>query len=458
MKYQSLESLKKLEKFFASTNKSLIGSGREDSEHTFGVVLCACGLAAALANALILCIVSKHLKSKNVLFIIIANFALIDEFKALCGIYIGWTYLTSAISNISSPLRYYKTLQVSLFILYFGNICSVLNLILAVINELLYIKLPLQYPKVVSKGRVVSAVVLIWVAGLGFSLSKSLHGGRDSSTIMVNLNFSYAINDTVTRKDMYKRPTDGAVTDIYALILVAVLIICLIIVGATYLCLYCTIRRANFFHKESVRSKVSRGSLSLTNTESPDLLVTINNHHSSLQRRVSSKYKCGRRSYDSQTQTNFSWTTNHNGSLSERPSFRDPHPSICTTVINRHKPRRNSRLLKRHKCIIVILSVCGLYIVYLGIYFFLQLFHVIHIVKGLEQSKLAERYITNLILRSMFVLQASLNPLIFFRIKSFRQSFWKFFSNIVHCCKRSSPSMPKMSRPSVADFSVPPLS
>ena len=78
---------------------------------------------------------------------------------------------------------------------------------------------------------------------------------------------------------------------------------------------------------------------------------------------------------------------------------------------------------KRLKCVVVIMSVCCLHFVFLTIYFSINILHLIYVTRGIEQSKLKERYLQNLTLRALFVLQASLNPLLLFRIRSFRTAF-----------------------------------
>jgi hypothetical protein len=57
----------------------------------------------------------------------------IDSFKALCAIYMGASLLQVHISRMHTDLYFliFKMLQTSVLMMYFGNICSVFNLILA---------------------------------------------------------------------------------------------------------------------------------------------------------------------------------------------------------------------------------------------------------------------------------------------------------------------------------------
>lgn len=431
-------------------------------EEIFGVLLLICGMAAAIANALILIIAVKHLRSRNVLFIIITNFALIDEFKALCAVYMGSAQLFSVAFMKLDQASVYKMLQISVFVFYFGNICSVLNLVLAVTNEFLYIKLPLQYSKFVKKRRVVIAVVSIWLAGVGFSLSKALHSGSNETGAQIWISSSAlsAVSNYTTDADVNRtfdqsqskviRRPNNVVADVYALILVSVLIFCLFIVGAIYLNLYITIRRATCFRTDSgktgAKSAMTPPNRQRSDYESPTKTVIVVNGqlcqtNSSFKRKTTKMQfiqkkqpLCSKGSVESFM--NHQKVKDHRSSLfigsgadadqqpmlvvsSDRRSTNFTVPSNC-----KHR-RRDSRLFKRHKCVIVILSVCCLYLIYLSCYFSLQLFHIIHIVNGIDQNKLRERYIINFVLRALFVLHASLNPLIFFRIQTFRSSFLK---------------------------------
>jgi len=93
-------------------------SAEEDDQFEdmfFGILLLVCGLLAAIANALVLFIAIRNLRSRNVLFIIITNFALIDEVKSIFAIYMGLTYFLARITHSEDDLHFYKYQQVTLY-------------------------------------------------------------------------------------------------------------------------------------------------------------------------------------------------------------------------------------------------------------------------------------------------------------------------------------------------------
>jgi len=300
----------------------------------------------------------------------------------------------------------------------------------------------------------------------------------------------------------FKVPNDAFIrqppwlSDIYALVLIGILILCLFVVAGTYILLYITVRRASCFRQNSTRSsKNSCNSVAVPGRSDAPLTPTVHHHRLNVtdsQRRVSimspethkrglqhpTIRRSGERSLDLQPPPSTHRRNHHNSivELSNEPSsclINDRITSMSnfgstitttmrlgsTPMTMHRRPRRDSRLLKRHKCIIVILTVCCMYLVYLSCYFGLQIFHAINIAPGLQEHHLRNRYTIQLILRYMFVLQASLNPLVFFRIKTFRVSVQRVFKALRKCCgggarRTASFNQSKFSRPSMTDCAM----
>lgn len=258
------------------------------------------------------------------------------------------------------------------------------------------------------------------------------------------------------------------------MVLIGILVACLIVVCVTYILLYITVRRATLFRETSMHS--SRGDCESTNAAAatprlrefppPNVVANPSHHRTSILKQQEScqSNNCSpkpnkmRKSVDIQStppayfqnsEVMADLTVNEAcSSLIDRTSNVLQTPSI----VRRRRIRRDSRLLKRHKCIIVILTVCCMYLIYLSFYFTVQVFHYYNVNRLKQREFLQRQYTIQLILRYMFVLQASLNPLIFFRIKTFRVSLIMFYKTIFRCggAQRNA-GRRKISRPSMIE-------
>lgn len=448
-------------------------------EEGFGWFFLIVGIVASLTNLFTILAISKHLKSRNVLFMIILNFAVIDEFKSVCAIYMG-SVMVSAVHKGDQPgyhggiepyFLIIKMLQTSVFMFNIGNITSVFNLVLATVNEFLFMKLPFQYRKLITRWKVGLAIGLTWVLSIVFSFSKAFHNSRSStfgtSNIWVSNNFSSTnisrggtdarrrcspiclptetdddqSNLTLPVRNMAVlavfRHRDDYNNDVFTLVLMSCLLACLLIVMGTYISLYFLVRQSN-------QSNIRRGSwaqgsfvsnhssLVEDNKSTGDIKIA----HLAKLRRTLTPIPKSSSLFDStpamtapKHNVSFAGDTNNHVSL-KRLKSASGNSDVMANSLN------SNRIFKRYKGVVVIMTVCGLYTIYLSIYFSLQLLHMQYITEGIQPDKLRQRYLLNFVLRSVYFLQAGMNPLLFLRIRSFRLSFMKLLRSLYRpsCC------------------------
>uniref|UniRef100_A0A915HMC0 G-protein coupled receptors family 1 profile domain-containing protein n=1 Tax=Romanomermis culicivorax TaxID=13658 RepID=A0A915HMC0_ROMCU len=132
------------------------------------------GILALLLNLTILfvLIIKRRFMFKNVFYILIFNFALIDCLKGVCLIAYASRLLKSG-KNHQINMSIMKFDQYVTVIFRFCNLATILNLLLITLNEYVFIKHPFLYNRWVKRKLALFFICLNWVLCLSFTIGSS---------------------------------------------------------------------------------------------------------------------------------------------------------------------------------------------------------------------------------------------------------------------------------------------
>ncbi|VDK55916.1 unnamed protein product [Anisakis simplex] len=177
---EQLEKLKALSNFTSTGSFKSSHSIPVDAAYAFGLLFILCGIAAFLFNFTILYVFFRRRRSffSHVFYIMIFNFALIDLLKSICSIVWALKLLPF---GITSSMVFMKIDQLTLMILRFSNLATILNLLMITLNEYLFIVYPLRYRQIVTRCRVIALIIVCWLSAWIFTVSILLIGSREQS-------------------------------------------------------------------------------------------------------------------------------------------------------------------------------------------------------------------------------------------------------------------------------------
>ncbi|CAB3407008.1 unnamed protein product [Caenorhabditis bovis] len=151
----------------------------------FGTSYIALGMLSIIINTVIFtCIILRRRNTfSHVFYVIILNFTVIDTIKGICSILFALKLLTSNMSMDSSSWTV-KVDQYSGVLLRFTNLTSILNVLLITMNEFIFICYPLRYSTLVTRTRILVAIVSSWLLASILTLVNMLTNVRHRSVMI----------------------------------------------------------------------------------------------------------------------------------------------------------------------------------------------------------------------------------------------------------------------------------
>ncbi|EGT60056.1 hypothetical protein CAEBREN_09661 [Caenorhabditis brenneri] len=203
----------------------------------FGMAYIAFGILAILVNIVIFaCIIRRRrTTSSHVFYIIILNFTIIDTIKGVCSVLFALKLLTFNMATDASMWTV-RVDQYSGVLLRFTNLTTILNVLLITMNEFIFICYPLRYSSIVTRCRVLWAIVLSWLLAIVLTVLNMLTSVRQRSVMIDTdceneslINASFCIKHQETSLFHYF---------VFHMFLIAFCVICLAFTAGCYVYLY----------------------------------------------------------------------------------------------------------------------------------------------------------------------------------------------------------------------------
>lgn len=356
----------------------------------FGRTYVALGAVAVLLNLTILCILISHRRQmlRNVFYMLIFNFAIIDCLKGICLITYAMRMIKSPSSTKAALITSFKFDQYMTLIFRFCNMATILNLLMITLNEFVFIKFPLSYHRLVNKKSALFCILLNWTLCLVFTVGSTFAKGT-GDRVFVSANFTSETinssfhNNTIVRNDIKSDKME--VHYIFAFTLTTFCMICLMVVLICYTIFFRVIREIRTYDTRLYNDANRR--MSEMSVCSADTIAAVNS-----------------------------------GAVDERKIKR--------------------QLLKRYKYVLVIGTVICIYMLYLLTYSTIQIFQYLHLSyeKPFTSDPVEHRksYVVRWILQILVGLHSVFQPLCYFRMKEFRHFINRAFG--FPCTRRSSSS------------------
>lgn len=153
-----------------------------DVGYGFATVFVVLGFAAIVLNGLILSILLRRHRYvfKHVFYLLIVNFTIIDTLKGACMIL--WAIKTFAPAG--GNLLILKLDQLTLLLLRFCNLATILNLLMITLNEFCFIVYPFRYRTLITKARAIALVLFCWLLSWTFTVVTMLMGSNQQRIIV----------------------------------------------------------------------------------------------------------------------------------------------------------------------------------------------------------------------------------------------------------------------------------
>ncbi|CAI2307397.1 unnamed protein product [Caenorhabditis sp. 36 PRJEB53466] len=208
----------------------------------FGMAYIAFGILAIFVNVVIFAciIVRRRTTSSHVFYIIILNFTIIDTIKGICSVLFALKLLTFNMATDGSMWTV-RVDQYSGVLLRFTNLTTIMNVLLITMNEFIFICHPLRYSAIVTRCRVLWAIVLSWLLAFLLTLLNMLTSTRQRSVMIDTdcdngdlIGVPFCIKHQETSMFHYL---------VFHMILIAFCLICLAITASCYFILFRIISR-----------------------------------------------------------------------------------------------------------------------------------------------------------------------------------------------------------------------
>lgn len=153
-----------------------------DIAYGFATVFVVLGFAAIVLNAVILSILLRRHRYvfKHVFYLLIVNFTIIDTLKGACMI----LWAVKSFAPAGGSLLILKLDQLTLLLLRFCNLATILNLLMITLNEFCFIVYPLRYRTLITKARAVALVLFCWILSWTFTVVTMLLGSNQQRIIV----------------------------------------------------------------------------------------------------------------------------------------------------------------------------------------------------------------------------------------------------------------------------------
>uniref|UniRef100_A0A1I7TQD0 G_PROTEIN_RECEP_F1_2 domain-containing protein n=1 Tax=Caenorhabditis tropicalis TaxID=1561998 RepID=A0A1I7TQD0_9PELO len=208
----------------------------------FGMAYIAFGILAILVNIVIfVCIiVRRRTTSSHVFYIIILNFTIIDTIKGVCSVLFALKLLTFNMATDGSMWTV-RVDQYSGVLLRFTNLTTILNVLLITMNEFIFICHPLRYSSIVTRCRVLWAIVLSWLLAFLLTVLNMLTSTRQRS-VMIDTDCENGIleNESLISAPFCIKHQETSLFHyfVFHMILIAFCLICLAITASCYFILF----------------------------------------------------------------------------------------------------------------------------------------------------------------------------------------------------------------------------
>lgn len=376
------------------------------------------GILALLLNLTILfvLIIKRRFIFKNVFYILIFNFALIDCLKGVCLIAYASRLLKSG-KNHQINMSIMKFDQYVTVIFRFCNLATILNLLLITLNEYMFIKHPFLYNRWVKRRLALFFICLNWVLCLSFTIGSSTAKAKARpSGFFVSHNYTRSMKIRTSYDEVEDDSNDSDQNivrfgsnkemDVHYIFSFTIIFFCLLCLTVVLICYTIFIRVIR-----AIRLADSR-------------------LYSNANRPSDHDVEWGGAAATNRRRSSFNPLDHHRPSVEER--------------------KIKGQLLKRNKYAIVIGSVILVYTTYLLTYSAIQVFQYLHLsqepsdvggysLDSRRSSDDVRRYQTSGVVRWSLLLLLGLHsifqPLCYFRMREFRR-----FVVATVCCWRATPN------------------
>ncbi|CCD62438.1 G-protein coupled receptors family 1 profile domain-containing protein [Caenorhabditis elegans] len=203
----------------------------------FGMAYIAFGILAILVNIVIFAciIIRRRTTSSHVFYIIILNFTIIDTIKGICSVLFALKLLTFNMATDGSMWTV-RVDQYSGVLLRFTNLTTIMNVLLITMNEFIFICHPLRYSSIVTRCRVLWAIVLSWLLAFVLTVLNMLTSTRQRS-VMIDTECE---NEMMSGASFCIKHQETSLSHyfVFHMILIAFCLICLAITASCYFILF----------------------------------------------------------------------------------------------------------------------------------------------------------------------------------------------------------------------------